>query len=918
MIAIATIAIAIVCGRISYDRKKIFGEIMSSPVIKNDLDPLETAEWIEAFNDVTVLDGRERAHFLLEKMTEADQLVYGDYHTVVTTLYVNSIPVDKQPNYPGNLITEERINAYIRWNAMAMVLRAGKHSGVGGHIATYQSAAVLYDVGFNHFFRGRTDSYAGDMVYIQGHSAPGIYGRAYLEGRLDNEQLDNFRSESFRRGISSYPHPRLMPDFWQYPTVSMGLGPLTAAYQARYMRYLELRQLKPNQNRKVWAFLGDGEMDQPESLAAISLGGREKLDNLIFVVNCNLQRLDGPVRGNSKVIQELESTFRAAGWNVIKVIWGSGWDKLLEKDTSGLLKVRMMECVDGDYQTFKSQNGAYVREHFFGKYPELLTLVSDMTDDEIWALHRGGHDPKKVYAAYHQAMNTKGKPTVILAKTVKGYGMGEAGEGQNINHQLKKMSNDAVKAFRDRFNLPVTDEQLEEIPYIKPPLDSAEALYMTAARSKLGGYIPARFGQTQALDIPPLTQFANILKGSGERTQSTTTAFVNILNVLLKDKNLGELIVPIVPDESRTFGMEGLFRQIGIHSWIGQLYTPQDAGQLSYYKEAKDGQILQEGINESGAISTWIAAGTSYSNHDVPTIPFYIFYSMFGLQRVGDLAWAAADARTKGFLLGATSGRTTLMGEGLQHDDGHSHVLSSVIPSCVSYDPSYAYELAVIIRNGMYRMYTLQEDIYYYITLLNENYQQPAMPEGVENGILRGAYLLKSTAQSTDSEKRVQLISSGSIMNETLAAADILLADFAIESNIWSATSLTELRRDGMATERWNMLHPEEEPRKSYIEQLMAPHSGPVVVATDYMKIVGDQIRPYLPERKFISLGTDGFGRSDTREALRELFEVDRHFIVIAALKLLADDNIIPRTEVQRAIQLYGIVPEKVAPAEVN
>ncbi|MDI6948498.1 pyruvate dehydrogenase (acetyl-transferring), homodimeric type [Serratia sp. Se-RSmG] len=831
---------------------------------------------------------------------------------------MNTIPAYKQPTYPGDLAAEARINAFIRWNAMAMVLRAGKHSNVGGHIATYQSAAVLYDVGFTHFFRGRTDDFAGDMVYIQGHSSPGIYGRAYLEGRIDEELLDNFRRESARRGLSSYPHPRLMPDFWQYPTVSMGLGPLTAAYQARYMRYLEYRELKPHQGRKVWAFLGDGEMDQPESLAAIALGGREKLDNLIFVVNCNLQRLDGPVRGNGKIIQELEGTFKAAGWQVIKVIWGSGWDKLLQKDRSGLLMQRMMECVDGDYQTFKSQSGAYVREHFFGKYPELLELVADLSDDEIWALHRGGHDPQKVYAAYHQAVHTPGRPTVVLAKTVKGFGMGEAGEGQNINHQLKKMSQDAVKAFRDRLGLTISDAQLAEIPYLKPEPDSAAAKYITATRTALGGYIPARFGQSAPLAIPELSRFDGLLKGSGERNMSTTMAFVNILGTLLKDVNIGKLIVPIVPDESRTFGMEGLFRQIGIHSWLGQLYTPQDAGQLSYYKEAKDGQILQEGINESGAISTWIAAGTAYSNHDVATIPFYIFYSMFGLQRVGDLAWAAADARTKGFLLGATSGRTTLMGEGLQHDDGHSHVLSSVIPSCVSYDPTYAYELAVIVQSGMRRMFVEQEDIYYYITLLNEGYPQPPMPAGVEDGIIQGAYLLKQSETTNQESPRAQLVASGAIMREALAAAELLAADFGVASDIWSATSLSELRRNGMAAERWNLLHPEDPPKVPYIQSLLAAHPGPVVVVTDYMKIVGDQIKPFLPDRTFIALGTDGFGRSDTREALREFFEVNRHFIALAALKLLADEGRIARSEVNRAMALYGIAPDKPDPAAVK
>ncbi len=891
---------------------------MNQPAVKADLDPQETAEWLEAFEGVTDIDGRERAHFLLERMAEADQRKHGDFFSMVTTPYVNTIPAYKQPTYPGDLAAEARINAFTRWNAMAMVLRAGKHSNVGGHIATYQSAAVLYDVGFTHFFRGRTDDFAGDMVYIQGHSAPGIYGRAYLEGRIDEELLDNFRRESARRGLSSYPHPRLMPDFWQYPTVSMGLGPLTAAYQARYMRYLEYRELKPHQGRKVWAFLGDGEMDQPESLAAIALGGREKLDNLIFVVNCNLQRLDGPVRGNGKIIQELEGTFKAAGWQVIKVIWGSGWDKLLQKDRSGLLMQRMMECVDGDYQTFKSQSGAYVREHFFGKYPELLELVADLSDDEIWALHRGGHDPQKVYAAYHQAVHTPGRPTVVLAKTVKGFGMGEAGEGQNINHQLKKMSQDAVKAFRDRLGLTISDAQLAEIPYLKPEPDSAAAKYITATRTALGGYIPARFGQSAPLAIPELSRFDGLLKGSGERNMSTTMAFVNILGTLLKDVNIGKLIVPIVPDESRTFGMEGLFRQIGIHSWLGQLYTPQDAGQLSYYKEAKDGQILQEGINESGAISTWIAAGTAYSNHDVATIPFYIFYSMFGLQRVGDLAWAAADARTKGFLLGATSGRTTLMGEGLQHDDGHSHVLSSVIPSCVSYDPTYAYELAVIVQSGMRRMFVEQEDIYYYITLLNEGYPQPPMPAGVEDGIIQGAYLLKQSETTNQESPRAQLVASGAIMREALAAAELLAADFGVASDIWSATSLSELRRNGMAAERWNLLHPEDPPKVPYIQSLLAAHPGPVVVVTDYMKIVGDQIKPFLPDRTFIALGTDGFGRSDTREALREFFEVNRHFIALAALKLLADEGRIARSEVNRAMALYGIAPDKPDPAAVK
>lgn len=895
---------------------------MTHPLVLPDVDPQETREWLEALEAVVAAEGRPRAHYLIDQLMDFDVAQHGDLHGRVTTAYVNTISKERQPAYPGDLGVERRLNAYIRWNAMVMVLRAGKHSNVGGHIATYQSAAILYDVGFNNFFRGRTDTFGGDMVYIQGHSAPGIYGRAYLEGRITDTQLDNFRREAGRDGLSSYPHPRLMPDFWQFPTVSMGLGPLTAAYQARFMRYLEYRGLLEHQGRKVWAFLGDGEMDQPESLAAISLAGRERLDNLIFVVNCNLQRLDGPVRGNSKIVQELEGSFRAAGWNVIKVLWGSGWDELLKRDITGLLRRRMMECVDGEYQTFKSQSGAYVREHFFGKYPQLLELVADMSDDEIWALTRGGHDPEKVYAAYSQAVRTEGKPTVVLVKTVKGFGMGEAGEGQNINHQLKKMSADAVRAFRDRFSLPVPDDQLEAMPYLKPAPGSEEARYFAERRATLGGYIPARIGKAAPLVVPPLSAFATQLKDSGDRGVSTTMSFVRILTTLLKDPNLGKLVIPIVPDESRTFGMEGLFRQIGIHSHLGQLYTPQDAGQLSYYKEAKDGQILQEGINESGAISSWIAAGTAHSNHGLAAIPFYIFYSMFGLQRVGDLAWAAGDARTRGFLLGATSGRTTLMGEGLQHDDGHSHVLSSVIPNCVSYDPTFAYELAVIIQDGLRRMYVEQEDIYYYITLLNENYPNPALQAGTEDGILKGLYLLRDGRASEGEQKpstkpHVQLMGCGSILREVIAAGELLEKDFGVSSDVWSATSLTELRREGLATERWNMLHPEGEPRIPYVQQCLQGHAGPVVVSTDYMKIVGDQIRPFMDNRRFVSLGTDGFGRSDTRESLRTFFEVDRHFIVLAALKALADDGAMPRQQVTEAIQRYGIDVNKVDPASV-
>lgn len=880
--------------------------------VRLDDDPQETREWLESIESVLSTEGRPRAHYLIDQLLDFDVARHGDFHGRVTTPYVNTIAVDRQLPYPGNLAVERRLNAFIRWNAMAMVLRAGKHSGVGGHIATYASAAVLYDVGFDHFFRGRTETFAGDLVYIQGHSSPGIYGRAYLEGRINEAQLDNFRREAGGQGLSSYPHPRLMPDFWQFPTVSMGLGPITAAYQARFMRYLDLRALKPQEGRKVWAFLGDGEMDQPESLAAISLAGREKLDNLIFVVNCNLQRLDGPVRGNAKVIQEFESLYRAAGWNVIKVIWGGGWDALLDKDTTGLLRQRMMECVDGDYQNYKSQNGAYVREHFFGKYPELLALVADLSDDEIWKLSRGGHDPDKVYNAYAAAVRHTGQPTVILAKTVKGFGMGEAGEGQNINHQLKKMGAEAVKAFRDRFGLEVADDQLAEIPYLKPAPDSEEARYFAARRQALGGYVPARHSSVPALQAPPIEAFATQLKDTGERAISTTMAFVRILGTLLKDPNLGKLIVPIVPDESRTFGMESLFRQIGIHSAVGQLYTPQDAGQLSYYKESKDGQILQEGLNESGAFSSWIAASTSYANHGVMMVPFYIFYSMFGFQRIGDLAWAAGDARARGFLLGATAGRTTLMGEGLQHDDGHSHVMASVIPCCVSYDPTFAYELAVIIREGIRRMFVEQQDIYYYITLLNENYPHPAMPDGVEDAILKGMYCLKAGQQP-----QVQLMGSGSILREVIAAADLLRKDFDVDSDVWSVTSLTELRRDGHAVERWNLLHPQETPRTSYVEQCLTDRAGPVVIATDYMKIFADQIRPFMAGRRLVALGTDGFGQSDTREALREFFEVDRHFIVLAALKGLADDGLINRAKVSEAISRYGIDVDKTDPVNV-
>ncbi|WP_241520903.1 pyruvate dehydrogenase (acetyl-transferring), homodimeric type [Steroidobacter cummioxidans] len=871
-----------------------------------DVDTQETREWLDAYDNVLEHEGRERGHFLIDALLQRDLALHGDRPAAVTTPYVNTIAAENQGAYPGNLDIERRISACIRWNAMVTVLRAGKHSNVGGHIATYASAAALYDVGFNHFFRARTGEFGGDLLYLQGHSAPGFYARAFLEGRISATQLDNFRREAGRDGLSSYPHPRLMPEFWQFPTVSMGLGPITAAYQARFMRYLELRGLRTPQRRKIWAFLGDGEMDQPESLAAISLGGREKLDNLIFVVNCNLQRLDGPVRGNGKIIQELEGVFRAAGWHVIKVVWGSGWDALLSRDSTGLLHRRMMECTDGDYQTFKSHNGAHVRQNFFGKYPELLELVKNLSDDEIWALQRGGHDPLKVHAAYAAAMSHAGQPTVILAKTVKGFGMGEAGEGLNVNHQLKKMGPDAVRAFRDRFALPVSDDQLIEMPYLQLDPESDDAKYFAARRALLGGHLPARSSAYDPIEIPRLDAFDSQLQGTGGREISTTMAFVRILSALLKDPHVGKRVVPIVPDESRTFGMEGMFRQIGIHSHVGQLYTPQDAGQLSYYKEAKDGQILQEGINESGAMSSWIAAATSYSNHGLAMLPFYIFYSMFGMQRIGDLAWAAADCRARGFLLGATAGRTTLMGEGLQHADGHSHVFSSVIPSCVSYDPTFAYELAVIIQRGLERMYRENDDVFYYITLLNENYAHPPMPQEAHEGILKGLYLLQQ-ADDPGSACKVQLVGSGSILREAIAAAELLKQDFGVASNIWSATSFTELRREGLEVERWNILHPQDPPRVSYVQQCFASHPGPVIAASDYMKIVADQIRQFLPEHRFVSLGTDGFGRSDTREALRKFFEVDRHYIAVAALKALADEGRIAANRVSEAIQRYDI-----------
>ena len=773
---------------------------------------------------------------------------------------------------------------------------------------------------FNHFFRAANEKYLGDLIFFQGHSAPGIYARAFLEGRITEQQLISFRQEVDGKGLSSYPHPWLMPDFWQFPTVSMGLGPLMAIYQARFMRYLRDRSIIPAQGRKVWAFMGDGEMDEPESLGAISLAGREKLDNLIFVVNCNLQRLDGPVRGNGKIIQELEGAFRGAGWNVIKVVWGGYWDPLFMKDKSGMLLKRMEECVDGEYQTMKSHDGAYVRKHFFGKYPELEALVANMSDEEIWRLNRGGHDPHKMYAAYAAATQHTGQPTVILAKTIKGYGMGEAGEGQNITHQQKKMGTSSIKAFRDRFSVPISDDQLEKVPFYRPPEDAPEMQYMRSRIAAMGGSLPSRRRTAEALEVPPLSAFEAQLKGTDDREVSTTMAFVRILNTLVRDKKIGKFVVPIVPDESRTFGMEGMFRQLGIYSSVGQLYTPQDADQLMFYKEDKTGQILQEGINEQGAMSSWIAAATSYSTHARPMIPFYIFYSMFGFQRIGDLAWAAGDMRARGFLLGGTAGRTTLNGEGLQHEDGHSHIMASTIPNCLTYDPTYAYELAVIIQDGMRRMYQEQEDVFYYITVMNENYTHPAMPDGVEKGILRGMYLLREAPPSAKSKKdalKVQLLGSGTILREVIAGAELLEKDYGVSADIWSVTSFNQLRRDGLDTQRWNTLHPTETPRVSYVAECLKDRNGPVVAATDYMKAYADQIRAFLPTPHYAVLGTDGFGRSDTRRALRRHFEVDRHYVAVAALNALAEQELLPRAKVADAIKRYGVDPDKPSPTSV-
>ncbi|WP_420538826.1 pyruvate dehydrogenase (acetyl-transferring), homodimeric type [Paracoccus sphaerophysae] len=876
----------------------------------SDIDPVESQEWQDAIADVIERDGANRAHFLLDKAVQQARAAGANLPFSATTPYQNTIPVDDQHEFPGDLEMEWRIRTINRWNAMATVVRRNKESSeYGGHIASYASSAVMYDVGLNHFWRAQSEIHGGDLVFFQGHVIPGIYARSFMEGRITEEQLLNFRSEVGGGGLSSYPHPWLMPDYWQFPTVSMGLGPLMAIYQARFMKYMHNRGLIDMADRKVWCFLGDGEMDEPESRGAIDLASREKLDNLIFVINCNLQRLDGPVRGNGKIVQELEGDFRGAGWNVIKLLWGKGWDQLLERDTTGRLRQLMDETVDGDYQTFKSKDGAYIRKHFFGKYPETAALVEDWTDDQIWALSRGGHDPEKVYTAFRKAIETKNQPTCLLIKTIKGYGMGSAGEGQNITHQQKKMAEEQLRAFRDRFRIPVSDEDLPKAPFVA--LNTAQKAYLADRRKALGGDFPKRNSQAPKLEIPPLEAFQAQLTGTGEREISTTMAFVRILTTLIRDKNLGKHVVPIVPDESRTFGMEGLFRSIGIYNPEGQLYTPEDREQMSYYRESVDGQVLQEGINEAGAMADWIAAATSYSNHGVPMIPFFIYYSMFGFQRVGDLAWAAGDSRARGFMLGGTAGRTTLNGEGLQHEDGHSHILAGTIPNCITYDPTFQHEVAVIVHHGLTRMFQDQEDVYFYLTLMNENYSHPDMPDGVEDGIIRGLYRFREAAQPA--ERHVNLMGSGTILVQAIKAADMLEADFGVTADIWSATSFNELARDGQDAARWNRLNPLEAPRVPYVTQALSGAKGPFIAATDYMKNYAEQIRAFVPGR-YTVLGTDGFGRSDSRVNLRRFFEVDANHIAAAAMVDLFREGAIDEATLRDALSRYDIDGDKPNP----
>ncbi len=890
-----------------------------------DIDPLETQEWRDSISSVIKNQGMDRAQFLLKsliaKSTESGQQLPVDS---LTTPYRNTIPVAEEPSMPGDMYMERNIRGLIRWNALAMVMRANKLGyDLGGHISTFSSAATLYDVGFNHFFRGDSEDRLGDIVLFQGHASPGIYSRSFIEGRLSEEQLDNFRQEVDGNGLSSYPHPKLMPDYWQFPTVSMGLGPLQAIYHAHVMKYLDNRELVEQGDRQIWAFLGDGECDEPESLGAISLAGRERLGNLNFVINCNLQRLDGPVRGNGKIIQELEGIFRGAGWNVIKVVWGRHWDNLLAKDHDGILQARMDEVVDGEFQAFSVGDASYIREHFFGTSPELLKMVENMSDEELMQLNRGGHDPFKVYAAYKQAVECTDRPTVILAKTIKGYAFGSA-QAANATHSAKKLSLEELELFRDRFGIPIPDDKLESVPYYKPAPDSPEMEYLNRMRGRLGGTLPSRRASSEKLKVPALSAFDAQLKGTGEREISTTMAFVRMLSMLVKDKEIGKRIVPIVPDEARTFGMEGLFRQIGIYSAKGQLYNPIDSGQVMYYKEEKNGQLLEEGINEAGSMSSWLSAATSYSVHHYPLIPFYIYYSMFGFQRVGDLCWAAGDLQARGFLIGATAGRTTLNGEGLQHQDGHSLLLSYTIPNCISYDPTYSYEMAVIIQDGIRRMYDNDEAVFYYITSMNENYVHPDMPKGVEEGILKGMYLLEDgsskeykvaagAAAKGKKASSVRLLGSGTILREVRAAAEILRKEYKVSVDVWSATSINELARDGLDVDRWNMLHPDKKPRVSYVEECLAGGEGPVIAATDYMKLYADQIRAFVPA-PYKVLGTDGFGRSDSRQKLRHFFEVNSSFIVVAALGELAKQGQIETKVVSAAIKKFKLDPEKINP----
>ena len=880
-----------------------------------ETDALETREWLEALESVIRHNGSERAAYLLAKLANSASQSGVKLPSSITTPYCNTIPASEDLDIPGDIKLERRIRSLTRWNALAMVMRANDNDdGLGGHISTFSSAATLYDVGFNHFFRGNDGDNLGDLIFFQGHSSPGMYSRSYLEGRFSESELDKFRREVDGGGLSSYPHPWLMPNYWQFPTVSMGLGPIMAIYQAHIMRYMSSRGLAERGDRKVWAFLGDGECDEAETLGAISLAAREGLENLIFVINCNLQRLDGPVRGNGKIVQELEGVFRGSGWNVIKVLWGSGWDTLLEKDKTGLLQKRMDEVVDGEMQNFKANGGAYTREHFFGKYPELKELVKDMTDDEILHLARGGHDSKKVYTAYHAAVNHKGQPTVILAQTVKGYAMGSEAESANVAHSVKKLDMDSLKAFRDRFGIPVSDDELKNVPYYRPSPDSPEMVYLQERRTKLNGYVPSRKADFEPLDTPSLDAFSSQLKSSGKREISTTMAFVRLLSTIAKDKKIGKQVVPIVPDEARTFGMEGMFRQLGIYSSEGQKYTPHDAKQIMYYKEDKKGQILEEGINEAGAMSAWINCATAYSTYGVPMVPFYIYYSMFGFQRIGDLAWLAGDIQARGFLIGATAGRTTLNGEGLQHQDGHSHIAANTIPNCRTYDATYSFELAVIVQNGLERMYKNKENCFYYITTMNENYTHPDMPEGAEEGIIKGIYQLAAGKKSTS--KKVQLMGSGTILREVEAAAELLRENHGVDSDIWSVTSVNELTRDGQRTDRWNLLHPDQKPKKSYLTEQLEGAKGPFVISTDYMKSFSEQLRPYIPGDYHV-LGTDGFGRSDTRSKLRQFFEVDRFYVTVTALKALADQGKVDVKEVVDAIAKYGIDTEKADPMTV-